>query len=145
MQHKYSPNNTCYAEHDDDDERTPKTLFRLLHSFELQRIISSKTKTQTHREQHFSCSPSSSSSRAAKAKATKAEKVFSTTTTTRRRRRNSERRSVNNEDDPLLSFAAQLEPPKVDLDLESLQEDLGAVVDEKWVRFTIRRGNRRGS
>ena len=73
---------------------------------------------------------SSSSSRAAKAKATKAEKVFSTTTTTRRRRRNSERRSVNNEDDPLLSFAAQLEPPKVDLDLESLQEDLGAVIDE---------------
>lgn len=56
MQHKYSPNNTCYAEHDDDDERTPKTLFRLSHSFELQRIISSKTKTQTHREQHFSCS-----------------------------------------------------------------------------------------
>ena len=56
MQHKYSPNNTCYAEHDDDDERTPKTMFRLLHSFELQRIISSKTKTQTHREQHFSCS-----------------------------------------------------------------------------------------
>ena len=56
MQHKYSPNNTCYAEHDDDDERTPKTLFRLSHSFELQRIISSKTKTQTHRVQHFSCS-----------------------------------------------------------------------------------------
>ena len=83
-------------------------------------------------------SSSSSSSRAAKAKATKAEKVFSTTTTTRRRRRNSERRSVNNEDDPLLSFAAQLEPPKVDLDLESLQEDLGAVVDENG--FVLRYG-----
>ena len=81
---------------------------------------------------------SSSSSRAAKAKATKAEKVFSTTTTTRRRRRNSERRSVNNEDDSLLSFAAQLEPPKVDLDLESLQEDLGAVVDENG--FVLRYG-----
>ena len=81
---------------------------------------------------------SSSSSRAAKAKATKAEKVFSTTTTTRRRRRNSERRSVNNEDDSLLSFASQLEPPKVDLDLESLQEDLGAVVDENG--FVLRYG-----
>ena len=81
-----------------------------------------------------STSSSSSSSRAAKAKA-KAEKVFSTTTT---RRRNSERRSVNDEDDSLLSFASQLEPPKVDLDLESLQEDLGAVVDENG--FVLRYG-----
>lgn len=81
--------------------------------------------------------PSSTTSRAAKAKAkAKAEKVFSTTTTTRRRR-NVERRSVNNEDE-LLSFASQLEPPKVDLDLESLQEDLGAVVDENG--FVLRYG-----
>ena len=85
-------------------------------------------------------SSSSSSSRAAKAKA-KAEKVFSTTTTTRRRRRrrrNVERKSVNNEDDSLSLFASQLEPPKVDLDLESLQEDLGAVVDENG--FVLRYG-----